>query len=148
MKFDKVYRASFASPANFTGQILLNMLARINRDAGTLQNVGKLDDLLASLSADEQGVRFLESPLAMNQVKILLQEEYSIHLAYQQDRDLEVAFGIETDEQMYASIGKFLDDLLDMEKRYLILHKIIKSIKNMTLTEKLEYYQDEANRRK
>ncbi|WP_105143591.1 hypothetical protein [Streptococcus suis] len=124
------------------------MLARINRDVGTLQNVGKLDDLLASLSADKQGVRFLESPLAMYQVKILLQEEYGIHLAYQQDRELEVAFGIETDEQMYVSIGKFLDDLLDMEKRYLILHKIIKSIKNMTLTEKLEYYQDEANRRK
>lgn len=148
MKFDKVYRINFESPARFTGQVLLNIFGRINGDVGTIKNTEKRNAVQNSLSAEEQGRKFLESPLAMYPLKRLLKEEYEIDLAYQQDRQLEIAFGIETDEQMYVSIGKFLDDLLDMEKRYLMLHKVIKSIKNMTLTEKLEYYKDEANRRK
>lgn len=127
-------------PGTFSGKILLGFLQSAFKEIteNYIPSAYPLSIIEAYFTSDEQGELFWSNALAINVLEIRLKDNYNIHLIQKSPYILLV---IEDIDSFKTGVIKLFNDLLDPDKKYLIYRDFIKTYRNMTPIEKIEFFK-------
>ena len=127
-------------PGTFSGKILLGFLQSVFKEitGNYIPSAYPLSIIEPYFTSDEQGESFWSNALAINVLEIRLKYNYNIHLIQKSPYILLV---IEDIDSFKTGVIKLFNDLLDPEKKYLIYRDFIKTYRNMTPVEKIDFFK-------
>ena len=133
-------------PGTFSGKILLGFLQSVFKEitGNYLTSAYPLSIIEPYFTSDEQGESFWSNALAINVLEIRLKDYYNIHLIQKSPYILLVIEDIDT---FKTGIINLFHDLLDPDIKYLIYRDFIKTYRNMTPIEKIEFFKKRASRK-
>ena len=127
-------------PDTFSGKTLLAFLQSVFKEitGNYLTSAHPLSIIEPYFNSDEQGESFWLNALAINVLEIRLKDNYNIHLIQKSPYILLVIEDIDT---FKTGVINLFNDLLDPDKKYLIYRDFIKTYRNMTSIEKIEFFK-------
>lgn len=133
-------------PDTFSGKTLLGFLQSVFKEitGNYLTSAYPLSIIEPYFTSDEQGESFWSNALAINVLEIRLKDNYNIHLIQKSPYILLV---IEDIDSFKTGVIKLFNDLLDPDKKYLIYRDFIKTYRNMTPIEKIEFSKRRPSRK-
>lgn len=127
-------------PEPFSGRALVGFLQIAHKEATGefLSLAWPLSVIEPLILEDEQGQEFWTKDLSINVLEIRLKNNYNIRFLR---KDFDLYIIIEDLKAFRLGFSQLVEDLVNPNKKYLIYHDFIKTIRNMLPEEKLEYYK-------